>query len=122
MSAQTENGGERQVRVLVVDDEATIIEFLGMGLGYEGFAVESASDGPSALAVADRFRPEPGIDRAEQPPAVGLDLHRVDAGKVAPIRAGPQVEHRDLARRRDRQGHLIHHGSVPPRGRNEPGR
>jgi len=64
---------ERQVRALVVDDEETILEFLGMGLGYEGFTVETASDGPSALAAADRFRPDlvlldwmlPGLDGVE---------------------------------------------------------
>ncbi|MFN8540599.1 MAG: response regulator transcription factor [Thermomicrobiales bacterium] len=66
-------GSDRLVRALVVDDEATILEFLGMGLGYEGFQVESAMDGPSALAVADRFRPDvvildvmlPGLDGIE---------------------------------------------------------
>jgi DNA-binding response OmpR family regulator len=66
-------GGERQIRALVVDDEATILEFLGMGLGYEGFTVETAMDGPTALAVADRFRPDvvvldvmlPGLDGIE---------------------------------------------------------
>ncbi len=60
-------------RFLVVDDEETILEFLGMGLGYEGFTVETASDGPSALAAADRFRPDlvlldwmlPGLDGVE---------------------------------------------------------
>ena len=66
-------GGERQIRALVVDDEATILEFLGMGLGYEGFTVETAMDGPAALAAADRFRPDvvvldvmlPGLDGIE---------------------------------------------------------
>ena len=65
--------GERQIRALVVDDEETILEFLGMGLGYEGFTVETAMDGLSALAVADRFRPDvvildvmlPGLDGIE---------------------------------------------------------
>jgi DNA-binding response OmpR family regulator len=77
VSAQMDGGAatgtERQVRALVVDDEETILEFLGMGLGYEGFAVETASDGPSALAAADRFRPDlvlldvmlPGLDGVE---------------------------------------------------------
>jgi DNA-binding response OmpR family regulator len=68
-----ETSNERQVRALVVDDEETILEFLGMGLGYEGFTVETASDGPSALAAADRFRPDlvlldwmlPGLDGVE---------------------------------------------------------
>ncbi len=66
-------GGERQIRALVVDDEETILEFLGMGLGYEGFTVETAMDGPAALAVAERFRPDvvildvmlPGLDGIE---------------------------------------------------------
>ena len=66
-------GNERQIRALVVDDEETILEFLGMGLGYEGFTVETALDGPSALAAADRFRPDvvildvmlPGLDGIE---------------------------------------------------------
>jgi DNA-binding response OmpR family regulator len=69
----TPAGGERQIRALVVDDEATILEFLGMGLGYEGFTVETAMDGPAALAAADRFRPDvvildvmlPGLDGVE---------------------------------------------------------
>ncbi len=77
MSTQMGDGGgtgsERQIRALVVDDEATILEFLGMGLGYEGFTVETAMDGPSALAAADRFRPDvvildvmlPGLDGIE---------------------------------------------------------
>ena len=76
MSARGENGAtqpERQVRALVVDDEETILEFLSMGLGYEGFTVETASDGPGALAAAERFRPDlvildvmlPGLDGFE---------------------------------------------------------
>ncbi|HEY8597061.1 MAG TPA: response regulator transcription factor [Thermomicrobiales bacterium] len=73
MREPNETSNERQVRALVVDDEETILEFLGMGLGYEGFTVETASDGPSALAAADRFRPDlvlldwmlPGLDGVE---------------------------------------------------------
>ena len=73
MRESNDTSNERQVRALVVDDEETILEFLGMGLGYEGFTVETASDGPSALAAADRFRPDlvlldwmlPGLDGVE---------------------------------------------------------
>jgi DNA-binding response OmpR family regulator len=73
VSEQAGNGVERQVRALVVDDEETILEFLGMGLGYEGFTVETAPDGRAALAVAERFRPDlvildvmlPGLDGVE---------------------------------------------------------
>lgn len=73
MREPSDTSNERQVRALIVDDEETILEFLGMGLGYEGFTVETASDGPSALAAADRFRPDlvlldwmlPGLDGVE---------------------------------------------------------
>jgi len=41
-------------RLLVVDDEAGIRESLGKILRYEGFTVETAPDGPTALALAGR--------------------------------------------------------------------
>jgi DNA-binding response OmpR family regulator len=57
-------------RVLVVDDEETIVEFLTMGLTYEGWTVVAAMDGQAALDVAQRERPDlvildvmlPGLD------------------------------------------------------------
>jgi DNA-binding response OmpR family regulator len=60
-------------RVLVVDDEEAILEFVEMGLRYEGFEVELASDGPGALAAFSRRRPDlvildlnlPGLDGIE---------------------------------------------------------
>lgn len=56
----TESSAARETqakpRVLAVDDESTIAEFLRVGLGYEGYAVEVAADGRVAL---DRVRSEP---------------------------------------------------------------
>ena len=43
-------------RVLVVDDEETIVEFLTMGLTYEGWSVVAATDGHAALDAASRER------------------------------------------------------------------
>lgn len=43
------------VRILAVDDEPNIVEFLRVGLGYEGFQVDVAVDGRTAL---DRLRQE----------------------------------------------------------------
>jgi DNA-binding response OmpR family regulator len=40
------------VRILVVDDEADLIEALARGLRREGYAVDTASDGEEALAKA----------------------------------------------------------------------
>ena len=60
-------------RVLVVDDEDSILDFVEMGLRYEGFEVELAHDGLSALAAVTRRRPDlvvldlnlPGLDGLE---------------------------------------------------------
>jgi DNA-binding response OmpR family regulator len=57
-------------RALVVDDEETIVEFLSMGLRYEGWEVDVAMDGPGALEVAAQRRHDlvildvmlPGLD------------------------------------------------------------
>jgi DNA-binding response OmpR family regulator len=42
-------------RILAVDDEPNIVEFLRVGLGYEGYQVETVMDGRAAL---DRARQE----------------------------------------------------------------
>ncbi len=39
-------------RVLVIEDELTIAEFLRVGLRYEGFQVSIASDGRTGLRLA----------------------------------------------------------------------
>ena len=41
-------------RILVVDDEPTIREVVGLYLRREGFEVESAADGDGALAAISR--------------------------------------------------------------------
>jgi DNA-binding response OmpR family regulator len=61
------------LKVLVVDDEENIIEFIRLGLRYEGFQVESASDGEQGITAAQRINPDliildimlPGIDGLE---------------------------------------------------------
>ncbi|HEY0605043.1 MAG TPA: response regulator transcription factor [Herpetosiphonaceae bacterium] len=66
MEAET----EQSVRILVVDDEPTITEFLETGLTYEGYAVRTIDDGLAAIAAARDFRPDliildvmlPGLD------------------------------------------------------------
>lgn len=49
---------DRGVRVLVVDDEPTITEFLETGLRYEGYTVRAVGDGQAALQTAREFRPD----------------------------------------------------------------
>jgi two-component system alkaline phosphatase synthesis response regulator PhoP len=45
-------------RILIVDDEPSIVLALGDELIFEGFDVESAADGPTALEKAREFRPD----------------------------------------------------------------
>ena len=62
-----------RVKVLVVDDEPMMVNFLRTGLRYEGFEVLGATDGNSALEMAKSSRPDlvildlmmPGIDGYE---------------------------------------------------------
>ena len=61
------------VRALVVDDEPALVELLQMALRYEGWQVETAPDGATALAKARSFAPDvvvldimmPGLDGLE---------------------------------------------------------
>lgn len=46
------------IRVLVVDDEASLTDLLQMALRYEGWEIRTAADGSSALATARDFRPD----------------------------------------------------------------
>jgi two-component system response regulator MprA len=60
-------------RILIIEDEDKILQFLQRGLTYEGYRVETASDGPSGLAMARSEVPDlvildwmlPGLDGLE---------------------------------------------------------
>jgi len=49
---------QQPVKVLVVDDEVLIRQFLTTGLRYEGYEVLEAKDGSEALTLATRFQPD----------------------------------------------------------------
>jgi DNA-binding response OmpR family regulator len=63
-------------RVLVVDDEESILDFVEMGLRYEGFEVELAHDGPGALEAVARRRPDLVVLDLNLPGLDGLDVCR----------------------------------------------
>jgi len=79
--------------VLVVDDEPTIGEVVGLYLDRPGYATRIARDGPEALAAVDEERPDlvvldlmlPGIDGLE----VMRRLRERDRARVAIIRGRP---------------------------------
>jgi two-component system OmpR family response regulator len=45
-------------RILVVEDEANIADLVAMALRYQGFEVETVSDGQGAIGAVDTFRPQ----------------------------------------------------------------
>jgi two-component system OmpR family response regulator len=53
---ESANGGG--ARILVVDDEGSIVDAVATALRYEGFEVEEASTGREALAAVARFDPD----------------------------------------------------------------
>jgi two-component system, OmpR family, response regulator len=64
------------VRVLVVDDEATLAELLSMALRYEGWEVRTAGDGLAAVRAAREFRPDAVVLDVMLPDIDGLEVLR----------------------------------------------
>src|SRR5246127_3083420 len=70
MSAAPLQDMQPEAKVLVVDDEANIVELLSVSLKFQGFEVHTASSGPAALDRAREVRPDvvildvmmPGMD------------------------------------------------------------
>ena len=62
------------LRILVVEDEPQIANFLRVGLGYEGFSVAVAEDGHVALAELKRFKPQLVILDLMLPGISGMEL------------------------------------------------
>ena len=61
-------------RVLVVDDDPDIVEYLGMFLEDHGYEVSSANRSSSALAALDEVEPDAVILDVVLPGKSGLDL------------------------------------------------
>ncbi|AQS08639.1 transcriptional regulatory protein YycF [Clostridium saccharobutylicum] len=64
---------KKQINILIVDDEKSIIDFVKMGLEAEGYTVYSAFDGMEAIEIAEKIKPQiiildimlPGMDGYE---------------------------------------------------------
>ena len=67
-------------RILVVDDEQSITDFIALGLRHEGFDVRTAADGRAALRVVDDFRPQLVVLDLMMPRMDGWELTRELAG------------------------------------------
>jgi two-component system OmpR family response regulator len=63
-------------KVLVVDDEPSILDTISTALGYEGFEVATASDGRSALETVQQFRPDLMVLDVMLPDVDGVSIAR----------------------------------------------
>ena len=75
--------GAGQRRILVVDDEPSIVDAVGTSLRYEGFEVEEATTGRAALAAAQERTPDLVVLDVMLPDLDGLEVtRRLRAGGV----------------------------------------
>jgi two-component system OmpR family response regulator len=66
----------RPIRVLVVDDEPNLAELVSMSLRMEGWDIQTAADGISALREARRLRPDAVVLDVMLPDLNGLEVLR----------------------------------------------
>jgi DNA-binding response OmpR family regulator len=73
-------------KVLVVEDERTIAEAVAARLRAEGFEVEVAGDGPSAVDTARRIQPDAIVLDVMLPGFDGLEVcRRIQAERAVPV-------------------------------------
>jgi DNA-binding response OmpR family regulator len=73
-------------RILVVDDEPTILAALATRLRAEEFLVETAVDGPSAVAAAAAYKPDLVVLDVMLPGFDGLEVcRRIQAVRSTPV-------------------------------------
>jgi DNA-binding response OmpR family regulator len=76
----------QRATVLVVEDEPTIAESVAARLRTEGFVVELAFDGPSAVAAAQRVEPDVVVLDVMLPGFDGLEVcRRIQAQRPVPV-------------------------------------
>ncbi len=75
------------IKILLVDDEPNILQFLELGLQNEGFEVKSALDGISAVTLMNEFQPHVVILDVMMPGMDGFEVCRMikKTGNVAVI-------------------------------------
>jgi two-component system OmpR family response regulator len=70
------------IRVLAVDDEASLTELLSMAMRYEGWQVSTAGSGAEAVRVAERERPDAIVLDIMLPDFDGLEVMRRIRGQA----------------------------------------
>lgn len=65
------------IKILVVDDEANILQFLELGLQNEGFEVKTAQEGMTAITLMREFQPHVVILDVMMPGMDGFEVCRM---------------------------------------------
>ncbi|WP_416434653.1 response regulator transcription factor [Priestia megaterium] len=75
------------IKVLLIDDEPTILQFLSLGLTNEGFDIKTAQDGIEGINVAKEFKPQIAIVDVMLPGMDGFEVCRLlkKMGNIAVI-------------------------------------
>lgn len=86
------------IRLLVVDDEPNILHFLELGLRNEGFEVQTAQDGITAVSMLQHYQPHVVILDVMMPGMDGFEvcrmLKRADNVAVIMLTARDEVDDR----------------------------
>ena len=77
---------KEKVKILIVDDEDDIVEFVGYNLKKEGYQVLSADNGDDALRMVDEEKPNLVLLDIMMPQIDGVEVCRI-------IRSKPEHEH-----------------------------
>ncbi len=80
-------GASAASRVLVVDDEPSIVEVISMALRFQGFEVETAATGRDAIAAVSRFHPDLMVLDVMLPDIEGFEV----ANRLGAQRAGVPI-------------------------------
>src|SRR5512134_2288568 len=73
-------------RILIIEDDEAILRFLRRGLAYEGYIVDTATEGQSGLALARDHPPDLVVLDWMLPGMDGLEVcRRLRAGGPVPI-------------------------------------
>ena len=81
-------------KILVVDDEPSIVKLVSAYLKPEGYEVLTAADGPTGLKAARSFRPDIAILDIMLPGMDGLELLQQLRRESPGLRDSPYRPHR----------------------------
>lgn len=65
------------IKILIVDDEPNILQFLELGLNNEGFEVQTAQDGMTAMTLIKTFQPQVVVLDVMMPGMDGFEVCRM---------------------------------------------